>query len=223
MTTLNHPNDDLKQPKITADPAVNLNRTAREYLNHYFDQAQEHVLNMRETIKAQAAQIATLENEVEIQKSYASEYHCDCAVLEASLHRVNQERGEMHDQIQNLKACVLKAGIYQGELEAENTELKRLNSSMHDRLTAHAEARYHGRERMAEDFADMVLDQPNLARTMKQHQMDRMENVCRLANAARSHIERGNYEAADTLLSPLAQGVHDAYIDDGDTEIEFGS
>ena len=40
---------------------------------------------------------------------------------------------------------------------------------------------------------------------------NRMKNVCRLANAARAHIERQNYAIADQLLAPLSQGVHDAY------------
>ena len=39
----------------------------------------------------------------------------------------------------------------------------------------------------------------------------RMRHVCRLANASRSHIERGNYAIADQLLAPLAKGMHDTY------------
>jgi hypothetical protein len=217
MTTLDHPMDhidpdDSTQPKITADPAVNLNRTARECLNHYFDQAQEHVLNMRETIKAKDAHIATmsathqeaidnLENEVLIQKSYASEYHADCAVLEAKMTLITAKLQQAMTDLDAAKACVLRAGLHMGELEQEN-----------ERLRAITEAPNHS----------STLDEVAARMWPKIDAAKRAKNVTRLASAALKHVRRGNTIAAEALISPLAQGVHDAYKHDGDTEDQLG-
>ena len=59
---------------------------------------------------------------------------------------------------------------------------------------------------------------------------NRMENVCRLASAALSHItaeinevdidDDGHLYSAVALLKPLSTGVHDTYFDDSNGELK---
>ena len=69
----------------------------------------------------------------------------------------------------------------------------------------------------------------DLVRKMKKGQMERMENVCRLASAAIHHLRGStfadsltytpsNVQTAIDLLKPLATGVHDVYEYNGATD-----
>ena len=81
----------------------------------------------------------------------------------------------------------------------EITELRRVNQTMHDRLSAHAEARYQGPNRVPGEYNTF------------DNRGTRAKNVARLANAAIYHLRHNRCAIAEQLITPLAQGVHDVY------------
>lgn len=137
------------------------------------------------TVPALEARIAELENEVLIQKSYASEYHADCAMLEASLHRVNQERGDMHDEIE---------------------KLKRINTTMLDRLTVMADARYQGvtiTPRQANWMVNMLNGAVAKSPSVEAH--NKQVRVNRLATSIKNRIQDGHPSIAIMLCAALME------------------
>lgn len=189
---------------ITKDQTINAIRSARELLDTVSTNtvAMRHALKVtHETVHEQAARIA------ELEKVNASMHDRLTVMSDARSHGAEitpRQADWMVNILGKHDDCVPNTLDVVGDPEL-------------------------GKSRMAEAFADLILDtrsdvmpsfvrnrllSPNLAQKMKKAQMDRMENVCRLANAARHHIEHKRYAIADALLVPLAQGVHDAYKED---------
>ena len=69
------------------------------------------------------------------------------------------------------------------------------------------EARCHSEQRYRNDeLFDWAAETAKM--------VGRAKNVTRLASAAINHIEAGRLAIAKQLITPLAQGVHDAYKED---------
>ena len=117
----------------------------------------------------------------------------------------------------------------QGSVRRRDTVIKQANEELKDARELIAS---HGSDRdelvwlrrRSDELAEARY-QPNLVRTMKQKQMERMENVCRLATAARKHLKAGNLALAEQLLTPLATGNHDTYPEKENWNVEevFGN
>lgn len=209
------------------DIALKTLSKTRDVLDNQLLIVADHVLQMRGIINKQSDSIA--EGDDVIDELQAGNKRMKIVI--------NQANGELKDLRADLKAtrAVLEARTRQtDELKMENVARLDKIAALHDRLAIVLnKPRYQSGGRMAREFADLILnarklgredalpelqalaaEEPNLARKMKLSQMDRMENVCRLAHAAIIHLETitlddCHIDAAVALLKPLATGVHD--------------
>ena len=96
---------------FSRDEGINALRTARQGIEDMLANAARMLHQNHHTIQAMETRIAELENEVLIQKSYASEYHADCAVKDACITRFEamhtaavQQAHDALDEVDRLKA-----------------------------------------------------------------------------------------------------------------------
>jgi chromosome segregation ATPase len=108
---------------ITRDEGIDALRTARQGIEDMLANAARMLHQNHHTIQAMEIRIAELENEVLIQKSYASEYHADCAVKDACITQLEA----MHT------AAVQQAHDALDEADSLKAENKQLRAVMADR------------------------------------------------------------------------------------------
>ena len=200
--------------KITEDENVNALRHIRETL----DTVSINMVEIRSTAVAQTARIAELENEVEVQKSWASEYLCNMTIKDIEINRLTEEAETNDCAIQSLQDML-------DEREAEITELKRLNSGMFNRLEAHAKARYQGvtiTNRQADWIANIYKDVgPGLGKSHLIMAHNKQVRVNRIATGIKNRINDGHKDMAILLCAALMEDTHDQ--DDRDTEAQRGA
>jgi hypothetical protein len=186
MTTLDHPEDHPTQPH----PKI----TEDETVN-----AIREARTLLETVSintvATRHALQVTHDTVHVQAKRIAELEKDNSNLEAALHRVNKEREEMRVAIEELE--------YNGDM-------------MHKRLTAHSEARSHGKYRvpenwkimhsngrMAEEFADLIS---NAREKGKMDWIDiERERTNRIARGIRNRIKDGHTAIALLLVDALTE------------------
>ena len=119
-------------------------------------------------------------------------------------------------QIASLQSKVHLTAAYD-QLEAENTELKRLNSVMFLRLEAHAKARYHGRDD-APDIRGFLA--PEILVMLER---DKNTRLNRIATGIKNRINDGHTALAIIMCETLMEETIDEHANDGDTGNNIGT
>ena len=203
---------------ITKDPAINLNRTAREVFDTYFNDAQKHIMAMRKTILDQAERIEALEiteDELCIETNQQS----------VRVHDLEQDNGILIAVNAQWQARYDRLGEVVDELKIDIKELEYNNSTLHEVLsTKHDDCVPNtlgdasiGKSRMAEAFADMVIEKrypmhianrlppPDLIERQVQILTDHRARLNRIADGIKNRINDGHTAMALMLCDALKE------------------